>query len=407
MLVKIDKVKPYPGNARRGDVEMIRASLRKHGQYRPLVVQKSTDLILAGNHTWLAAQAEGYTEVDIHYVDCDDHQARQIVLIDNKANDEAGYDPLALTDLLKELDGDFEGTGFEKVDLDKMLDSLSTTSEKADRIPIGNIGSRVSEGDIWILGDHRLVCGSALEPADLALALNGDAADLIVTSPPYNQQLDSFKASGMQKENPAWVERMADAYDDSLPEPEYQDQQRQVLQNLADIARDGASLFYNHKVRYRDKAILHPFEWLPFVEGPHSSWRIRQEIIWDRMGSITLNAKMLMPQDERIFWLTKGNDFTWVEDTEIKSWGTVWQIAPKVDVQISAPFPTEIPMRCIRIATERDAVVVDPYGGSGTTLIAAEQLGRSARLVEFNPAYCDVILSRWEGFTGRKAERET
>lgn len=400
--VPVDSLEGYPGNARRGDVELIRESIRTNGMYRPIVVQKSTGRILAGNHTWLATKEEGIAEIQATFVECTDAEARKIVLIDNKANDVGGYNKDDLAGLLQDLDGDFDGTGFTNVDLSQLLDELAP--------PAGSDGGgglkppgRVSQGDTWILGDHRLLCGDATDLGDLGLLMAGDEARLVVTSPPYNQKLDGFKPSGMQKENPAWVERMASAYEDSLDEPEYQDQQVELLNNLMHVTTDDASVLYNHKNRYREREVLSPLRWLWRDDQP---WKLRQEIIWDRQGSITLNAKMFMPCDERIYWLTCGDTFVFNDTADIKAYSTVWDIAPRAEAGVSAPFPLELPQRCVQACSVRGDIVLDPYMGSGTTILACEALGRRGYGVEINPEYCDVILARWEAMSGRKAHLE-
>lgn len=125
---------PYPGNARRGDVDMIARSLEQHGQYKPIVVNKGTKApnlertILAGNHTWQAAKQLGWEQIDVHWVDMDEHQARNVVLVDNKANDAASYDVDALVDMLTEYP-DLTGTGFTRDELDTLLESLETPDE--------------------------------------------------------------------------------------------------------------------------------------------------------------------------------------------------------------------------------------------------------------------------------------
>lgn len=401
--VPLAEVRTYPGNARRGNLDVIQGSLRELDQYKDILVQKSTGYILAGNNTYLAAHAEGRDSIDIAIIDVDDKVAHKIVLIDNKANDDATYDKDALAKLLESLGGDFTGTGFEQPDLDKLLDSLATTDEKVDVVPPVPVVANTNPGDVWLLGRHRLVCGDATSRDDLSLLMDGELARLIVTSPPYNQGLNNFKASGMQKENPAWVERMADSYNDDRPELDYQAEQVAAMTEWMGFTADDGALFYNHKIRYRDKQVIHPYAaWI--IDTP---WRLRQEIIWDRQGSITLNARMFMPCDERIYWLTKTADFIFNDEADIKAYSSVWDIAPKVDVPVSAPFPTELPKRCIEAASLRNDIVLDPYGGSGTTLIAAEIMHRRAFVIEMNPAYCDVIITRWETLTGEKATLES
>lgn len=139
-LVNIAELEFYPGNARRGDVGMIADSLKKHGQYKPIVANRGTHApalertILAGNHTWQAALQLGWETIDVHWVDVDEHKARDIVLIDNRANDVATYDVDGLVDLLTEYP-DLDGTGFGREDLDELLDSLESRDEEPPALP--------------------------------------------------------------------------------------------------------------------------------------------------------------------------------------------------------------------------------------------------------------------------------
>jgi DNA modification methylase len=259
--------------------------------------------------------------------------------------------------------------------------------------------TRCQPGDLWQLGRHRLLCGDSTIPADLDRLLSGVRPVLIVTSPPYNQKIDGFKPSGMHKEH-GWVEKVgALAYEDSLPEDEYQQRQAAALVLWHDHVGDGASVFYNHKNRYRDKQVVSPLRWLP---GP---FRFRQEIVWSRPGSVTQNARMFLPSDERIYWLYKGDDFLFHDTTENKTFSTVWDIALETNKSHAVAFPVELPSRCIRACSNPGDLVFEPYCGSGTTLIAAERLGRVCYGVEKLPSYADVILRRWEAETGQTAER--
>jgi DNA modification methylase len=229
--------------------------------------------------------------------------------------------------------------------------------------------------------------------------MGGEKSSLVVTSPPYNQKLNGFKLSGMQAErrgrgNPTyevWVDRIATAYADSRPEAEYQGEQGALLDALHDVTTDDAAVFLNHKHRYRDKRVVSPMEWIA-----RTRWTLRQEIVWDRTSSVVLNARMFMPQDERVYWLTKGGQFVFNDAAEVKASGTVWRIAPAADASIAVPmFPTEIPRRCIIAASKRGDVVLDPFGGSGTTLLAADALGRRCFTMEIDPGYCDAIKARY------------
>jgi DNA modification methylase len=293
----------------------------------------------------------------------------------------------------------FEATSYSESDLLGAGDPPLTDPDDVPEPPVTPV---TKPGDLWLLGKHRVLCGDSTVPTDVERLMDGTLFDLLVTSPPYNQRIDSFRPSGMQKENPAWADRMARAYADSKPEDAYQCEQVGMLVTWAGFGVENASAFYNHKIRYRDKRACFPLEWLM-----RTPWIIRQEIVWDRASSVTLNARMFMPQDERIYWLTRTPTWYFADTTEVKSWGTVWPIAPRAEIQASAPFPVAIPERCIIAGSPTGARVVDPYGGSGSTLIACEQTGRVAYLCEIDPHYVDVICRRFQDFTGTKPVLES
>jgi DNA modification methylase len=401
LAVPVKDLKHYAENARIGNVDQIAESLRVNGQYRPIVVNRRTNEVLAGNHTLKAAVQLGWSRIAVTWVDVDEKQARRINLVDNKANDQAGYDDQALAVLLKNLEGDFEGTGFVQDELDSLLDKLGLGDGGDDKpLPPVPVKSRTQPGDIWALGRHRLICGSCMDRDTMVALMEDQLANLIVTSPPYNQGIDRFKPSGMQKENPNWVNRMSEAYDDSMPEEEYQRQQAEMLDRMVEWTTEDASFFYNHKNRYREKHTVSPWFWLL----KSLEWEVRQEIIWDRGGSITLNARMFMPSDERLYWLTRGENFRFNDTPEVKAFSTIWPIAPKAEAGVSAPFPVELARRPILGCSRRGDIVLDPYAGSGTVMVAAEGTGRTAYMVEINPLYCDVIAERFSQLTGQEGE---
>ena len=209
--------------------------------------------------------------------------------------------------------------------------------------------------------------------------------DLVVTSPPYNQRIDTFKPSGMHKET-AWVDNISSGYSDSMPEDEYQKWQADVLVMCYGAIRETGSVFYNHKVRWRDGVMIHPLTWIP-TDGV----RLRQEIIWARDGSCTLNARMFGPSDERIYWIAKGRH-KW--NQECVGFLTVWKINSKRFKSHPCVYPVEIPRRCIMATTDKGDTVVDPFTGSGTTLRAAKDLGRKAIGIEIEEKYCKIAAER-------------
>jgi site-specific DNA-methyltransferase (adenine-specific) len=214
---------------------------------------------------------------------------------------------------------------------------------------------------------------------------NLSGIDLTVTSPPYNQNIDKFKPSGMHKES-RWIGKIAKGYFDSLPESEYQSAQIELLNSIYSVSSATASLFYNHKLRWRNGHCIMPADWVR-----QSSWRLRQEIIWARDGSCTLNARMFGPSDERIYWIVK-DKHKW--NQSCVGFLTIWNMGNQVDANHPCAFPIEYPLRAIQATTDPGDMVLDPFMGSGTTLVAAKQLGRHAIGIELEEKYCEIAATR-------------
>ena len=176
---------PYGRNPRRGDTRAIRESLERNGQYRPIVVNRRTMEVLAGNHTLAAALELGWTELAATFVDVDDEQAQRIVLVDNRSNDLAGYDSGLLAELLEELP-DLDGTGYDLASLDALLEELGRpTFADEDELPAPPPKPRTRPGDLIELGRHRLVCGDATDAGAYERLLGAERARLLWTDPPY------------------------------------------------------------------------------------------------------------------------------------------------------------------------------------------------------------------------------
>lgn len=229
-------------------------------------------------------------------------------------------------------------------------------------------------------GETTLYLGDCLE---ILPTLSG--IDAVVTSPPYNQNIDTFKPSGMHKES-RWIEKISGGYFDSLPEPQYQDTQVELLDLLYDSTSSTASVFYNHKMRWRKGEIVHPISWID-----RTKWRLRQEIVWSRNCSTTMNAKMFAPSDERIYWLVKDRH-KW--NQEAVSFMSVWRMPPVSDSQHACVFPIHLPERAMIAVTDDGDYVMDPFMGSGTTGVACANLGRRFIGIEIEPKYFDIARQR-------------
>lgn len=204
--------------------------------------------------------------------------------------------------------------------------------------------------------------------------------DITVSSPPYNQ-IAATNPSGMFTEANHKQNKGYASHSDDLPEREYQEWMRDVFGMCLKIST--GIVWVNHKTRFRDKAGIHPVHIFP--------WPFYSEIIWDRAGSVTLNARKFAPSHEFIYGF--GVPHYW--DNSINTNMTVWRQIPERDVKgHPCPFPVEIPILLIKASCPIGGTVLDPFAGSGTTMVAAKQIGRKAIGIELCEAYCEIAAKR-------------
>lgn len=219
------------------------------------------------------------------------------------------------------------------------------------------------------------------------------SVDCIVTSPPYNQLDNRIPkgGSGMHANN-GWLAKVtAKGYADDMSEQDYRAWLSRVATGCLRVLRPGGSLFFNHKIRYRHGEMFHPIDYVRDWPG----WKLRQEIIWDRAGGFAFNCGLFAPSDERIYWLAKpGADCGWNDGAA--GMLSVWRVNSNKHMKGSekehpCPFPLEIPTRCIKAVTKPGETILDPFAGSGRTLVAAMKAGRNAIGIEIDARYIPVI----------------
>ena len=224
---------------------------------------------------------------------------------------------------------------------------------------------------------------------DVLPSLSGIAC--IVTSPPYNTLGSRIpdRPTGMHK-NSGWLAKVsAVGYADDMDETTYSSWQANLADMMANATTPNASMFYNHKLRYRDRVILHPID----IVRQFPRWDLRQEIVWDRPGSVAFNAQMFAPSDERIYWMVRsGGTHHWNQDAAKLM--SVWRMTPATGSKHPAPFPVDLPSRCIAATTATGDTVLDPFSGSGTTAYAAKRLGRNAIGIEADERWCEMSAIR-------------
>lgn len=391
--VPLKDLSPYPANPRNGDIDLIRESVRAHGQYRAMVVNRRSMQVLAGNHLLHAMLAEGFTEGLCHFVDVDDEEAARIVLVDNRASDLGKYDDGLLAQLLESLP-DLSGTGYDDRALQDLLGSLGPKEGLTDPDEVPGLPKEAvtKPGDLWILGDHRLLCGDATKAEDYERVLGGKAPRLLWTDPPYGV---------------AYVgkteERLEIANDDASG---LEGLLASAL-GLCGSALEPGSPFY----------LAHPAGALGVVFHEaviRLGWRYHEDLVWAKDVFVLGHSDYHIQHEGIIYgWLPgegrsgrghhKGT--RWFGDNAQAS--VLSYARPKRSAEHPTMKPIELVAQCVGNSSRVGDAVLDPFAGSGSTLIASHQLGRVAYLTEIDPLYCDVICRRFQEFSGIVPKRES
>lgn len=403
-------LKPYDKNARthsKKQVRQIAESIKRFGFTNPILITDSSSVI-AGHGRLAAAKLLGISKVPtVRLSHLSEVERRAYVLADNKLALNAGWDREILAielQSLVDLEFDVEITGFSLAEIDLVLDEARESSPEAgdsidDEIPpFADVAvSRI--GDVWTLGRHRLICGDARAAADYSRLLGDETADLVFTDPPYNVPIDGH-VSGLgrvrHREFAMGTGEMSQsAFTGFLAE---------TLGNAARSCRDGAIAFVCMDWRHIGELI---------AAGNQAFSELKNLCVWNKTNGGM--GAFYRSKHELVFVFKVGtaahtNSFGLGETGRYRT--NVWDYAGISSISSSraeelAMHPTVKPVAliadAIRDCSRRGEIVLDCFGGSGSTLIAAEKTGRIARLIEFDPFYCDTIIRRFEKVTGKRA----
>ncbi|WP_337853613.1 site-specific DNA-methyltransferase [Brachymonas wangyanguii] len=385
---------PYARNARTHSpqqVAQIAASIREFGWTNPILVDGESGVI-AGHGRLLAARQLGLTEVPvIELAHLDDAQRRAYVLADNRLALNAGWDEdLLRLELgeLQDLDFDLDLLGFDDDELQTLMAGDEPTVEglgDEDAVPDIPETPVSRPGDIWIMGAHRLLCGDATVAISYEALLAGQPVDMVFTDPPYNvNYANSAKDKMRGKDRAILNDNLGDGFHDFL---------LAALTQMVAHCRGGIYVAMSSSELDTLQSAFRA------AGGKWSTF-----IIWAK-NTFTLGRADYQRQYEPILYgWPEGKQRHWCGD---RDQGDVWNIKKPTKNDLHPTMkPVELVERAIRNSSRPGDVVLDPFGGSGTTLIAAEKSGRVARLIELDPKYVDVIVRRWEDFTGKQATRE-
>jgi DNA modification methylase len=429
LAVSIASLHPDPANARKHNdknLDAIKASLAKFGQRKPIVVQREGMIVRAGNGTLAAAKALGWTDIAAVVLDDDNATASQFAIADNRTAELAEWDNETLATLLDGMDEqDRELLGFDADDMKELLGEL-TPEIVEDEIPETPADPITKPGDLWLLGDHRLLCGDSTKAEDVERLLAGNRINVAFTSPPYASQREYDESSGFKPIHPDafvdWWEPIQSAVKDHL------DAEGSFFVNIKPACEGLERLLYVF-----DLVVAMKRKW---------GWLFAEEFCWERSGIPQQVVRRFKNQFEPVYqfvladWKFRPKEVRHQSDSvpqamgkgagdtnAARRQGKQSAVEPNeicaglaypgnrlptfssthAALGHSAAFPVGLPSFFIRAYSDPGDSVYEPFCGSGSTLIAAEQLGRKCYGMEISPAYCDVIVKRWETLTGKKA----
>ena len=407
--IEISKLKPARRNARthsKLQTSQIAESIRRFGFTNPVLIDDDNHLI-AGHGRVSAASGIGLTEVPcIRLSNMSAADKRAYIIADNKIALNADWDPemLALEfQELIDLGFDVSLTGFELCEIDQILIDAEGASQDPVRAeddhPAPATVAVSRPGDHWILGPHALVCGDAKDPAVVAQIMGDDLADMVFTDPPYNVRIDGHVSGLGRTHHREFAEASGE-----MSKAEFTEFLRLSLGGAANVSRDGAIAFICMDWRHVGEVLAAGYSaftelknicvWAKTNGGMGSFYRSQHEmvLVWKKGSAPHTNTFGLGDKGRY-----RTNVWTYAGVNTFKS--------DRMDELASHPTvkPVALVADAIRDVSNRGEIILDVFGGSGTTLIAAEKTGRRARLVEIDPLYCDVIVSRWEKLTGKKA----
>jgi len=378
-----DRLIPYVNNPRKNDkaVDVVAGSIQEFGFKNPIIVDKD-NVIVAGHTRLLAARKLELEEVPvIRAEDLTEQQIKAFRLADNKTAEFAEWDMELLALELEGLDDIF--TGFNEVEIADILGLDNEAQEddfdvdaEAEKI----IEPETKPGDVWLLSRHRLMCGDATDPDEVNKLMDNQLADMIFTDPPYNVDYTGKTKDALTIKN------------DAMEDKNFRNFLVAAFKNMVDASKAGAPIYVCHA----------DSEGLTFRSAfKEAGWDLKQCIIWVKQHFV------MGRQDYH--WQHEPILYGWKPGAAHKFYGgrnqsTIWQIdRPMASREHPTMKPVNLCAKAIENSSKSGDIIIDFFGGSGSTLIACEQLNRTCYMMELDPIYCEVIIKRWENFTGQKA----
>lgn len=378
----IDTISPYHNNPRKNEdaIDGVKRSISDFGWQQPIVVDPD-GVIIVGHTRYYAAKDLGMTEVPVTVMESSPDKIKMYRLADNKVGEAAQWDTDKLDQELSELINDFnfdvEDYNFEVPEPDAEVE------EDTDFDPDSVAPKKTARGDIWELGNHRLMVGDSTSFEDVSKLMDGEQADLLITDPPYNVDYSGGKNKVREK-----IEN------DSMSDAAFKDFLIAAFSNAEEVLKPGASFY----IWYAN------MENVNFTTAARETGLNPREIlIWAKNNFSLGRSDYNWKHEPCLYGWKDGAAHNWYSD---RSQSTVLEFPKPVNSKL---HPTMKPVALfdyqVQNSTKPGDLVLDLFGGSGTTIIVCEQNGRRANVMEYDPKYADVIINRWEELTGETATK--
>ena len=388
-IIDINKLIPATYNPRKDlkpdDAEYIKIknSIVKFGFVSPLVINK--DMTVIGGHQRLKVLKDlGITEVECIVVDLDKTNEKALNIALNKIQGDWDEDKLeALLQEFKLEEFDMNLTGFDFDEVDEILNDINGTKE--DNFDVDSAYEEIEEpitkpGDIWILGNHRLMCGDSTHKDDIMRLMNNQDADMLLTDPPYNVDYVGKTAEALKIKN------------DNMDDNQFYEFLRKVFENMYIVTKEGASIYVFHA----------DTEGINFRKAfKDAGFKLAECLIWKKDCFVMGRQDYQWQHEPVLYGWKEGKAHYFIND---RTQSTILEFdRPKQSTLHPTMKPIDLIAKLIKNSSRENDIILDLFGGSGSTIIAAEQLNRCCYTMELDPKYCDVIVKRWETLTNKEA----
>ena len=385
-IVKIEDIKPNPKNPNthsKEQVELLAEVIKKTGWRAPITVSNLSGLIVKGHGRLEAAKRAGFDKAPVEYQNFKDEEEEMAALLaDNKIAELAEIDDEKLREIFNRFNfDDLSLTGYSDDEFEELTNIFEESELLGDPDDVPEeVETRCKPGDIWQLGEHRLMCGDSTNSDNVYALMNGMKADLLLTDPPYNVDYEGKTKDKLKIEN------------DKMSDSNFRMFLCDAFTNADNVMKEGAVFYIWHadSEGYNFRGACHDI-----------GWRVRQCLIWNKNTMVMGRQDYHWKHEPCLYGWKDGASHLWASDR--KQTTVIDFNKPNRNGEHPTMKPVGLFDYQIQNNTKGGDIVLDLFGGSGTTIIACEQNKRIGYVMEFDPHYCDVIIARWETLTGKKA----